>query len=52
MGNLNSELYCVLLNIVRLRHVIGYELHVHAIRTQLDVCIKDSEQPFMNYGGV
>jgi hypothetical protein len=38
----------VVLNIVKLRHVIGYELCVHASRTQLDVCIKDSEQPFMN----
>jgi hypothetical protein len=42
----------VVLNVVRLRHIIGYELRVHVSRTQSDVCIKDSEQQFMNCSGV
>ena len=42
----------VVLNIVRLRHIIDYELCIHVCRTQSNVCIKDSERPFMNCSSV
>jgi hypothetical protein len=40
------------LNTVRFKLIIGYKLFIHVSKTQSDVYIKVSEQPFMNCSGV